>query len=407
MWIDQTLVKQRTYSLYRFLLIVGIVLVSFNLRPGITSVGPLFSLIQGDLGLANWSVGLLTSLPLLAFAAMSPIAPTLGEKLTNERAILVGLIVLGIGMSIRSISFIVFLFAGTILVGLGIAICNVLLPGFIKDKFSLKVALMTGVYSTVMNIFAAAASGLSIPLASGLHWGWQRSLLFWMIPVVLAIILWIYLDRKNQKDQKGIEIKYMAPSRKGKMWRSPLAWQVALFMGLQSTLFYVTISWLPEILVVNSGLSPATAGWVLSFIQFIGLPGSFIVPIIAGKLKSQRILVVVLAMCMITGFTGLLLGSSFPVIMLSTSFIGLALSGNFALALTFLGLRARTAVEAAQLSGMAQAIGYLLAALGPVTVGLLYDVTHAWTIPIMTLIGVSIFMLGFGLYAGRNRYVLN
>ncbi|WP_087972334.1 CynX/NimT family MFS transporter [Oceanobacillus rekensis] len=390
--------------LYYILLIAGIVIIAFNLRPAITSVGPVISLIRDDIGLSSWSAGLLTSLPLIAFAIMSPMAPRLGNRYTNERAMIIGLILLFFGISIRSISVVFLLFMGTLFVGLGIAILNVLLPGIIKDKFPAKVGLMTSVYSTSMGIFAASASGLSVPLANTMNGGWQTALLVWTIPAVLGIIVWIYLSRKERTTNQTE--KYYVHTTDNRIWRSPLAWQVAGFMGFQSFLFYVTISWLPTILS-DSGLSMTTAGWMLSFTQIIGLPASFLVPMIAEKLKSQRGIVIVLTLSGFLGYGGLLLGKSYTIMLISVILIGITLAGAFALALAFLGMRARTAKQAAELSGMAQSIGYLLAAMGPIIIGYLYDLTNAWTIPLITIMSVCVLVLLFGLGAGRNKYVLD
>lgn len=404
MTVHHSIAEDRTKRMYRFLLIAGIIVIAFNLRPGMTSVGPLVGIIRDDIGLANWSAGLLTSLPLIAFAAISPIVPSISNKLTNEWTMVLGLAIIVLGISIRSISFVTLLFTGTILVGLGIAICNVLLPGVIKDKFPTKVALMTSVYSTTMGIFAAIASGLSVPFARGLNWGWQLSLLVWAIPAFIGIILWIYLSRKN-KTPNEVKVGYDS-SNNGQIWRSPLAWQVALFMGLQSSLFYVSISWLPEILHHN-GLNLTTAGWMLSYTQLIGMPASFIVPVITGRLKSQRILVVILGISALLGLTGLLLSSSFITLAISSTFLGVTLGGCFALALTFLAIRAKNAKHASELSGMAQSIGYLLAAIGPVFIGFLHDLTNEWTVPLIVLIGITVLVIIFGLGAGRNKYVLD
>ncbi|MFC3041531.1 CynX/NimT family MFS transporter [Virgibacillus xinjiangensis] len=386
------------------MLFLGIIMVAFNLRPAITSVGPLMGVIRDDLGLSNWSAGLLTSLPLVAFAIISPVAPKLGNRFTNERTLLLGLFVLFVGISIRSVSFMLFVFIGTLLIGIGIAICNVLLPGVIKEKFPAKVALMTSIYSTAMGIFAATASGLSIPLATGLGLGWQTALLVWATPAIIGIFLWIYIARK---DKAGKEMTMSAVDLSdNRMWKSPLAWQVAGFMGFQSFLFYVTISWLPEILHAY-GVSMATAGWMLSFMQFVGLPSSFLVPVIAGKFKSQRGVVIVLCSISAVGYGGLMVGSSYTVMVICTILIGIALSGSFALALAFLGMRSKTARNAAELSGMAQSIGYVLAAVGPILIGYLYDLTGSWNYPLLTLIGVTTAIMLFGMGAGRDRYVLD
>src|SRR5699024_9591100 len=344
-----------------------------------------------------------TSLPLLAFAAMSPIVPSLGNRYSNERIMLFGLLLLIAGIGIRSISVVSLLFIGTACIGLGIAICNVLLPGVIKEHFPAKVTLMTSIYSTTMGVFAAIASGLSIPIATKIGWGWPFALLIWTIPAMLAVIIWMYLSKVTNAN-RDTGLQYVTKSDR-RIWRSPLAWQVALYMGLQSSLFYVTITWLPEMLF-DFGVERSTAGWLLSYTQIIGMPASLTVPIIAGKLKSQAPLVIMLSTSVIIGYTGLLIGNSLPILVISTTLIGITLGGSFALALTFLAIRARNAKHAAYLSGMAQSIGYLIAACGPIFIGFLYDVTHAWTFPLITLIGIAVLVLIFGLKAGQDRFVL-
>ncbi len=383
------------------MLITGIVFVAFNLRPAITSVGPLVGIIQEDLGLMHWSAGFLTSLPLIAFAIMSPIVPKLASRLRNEQALILGLVTLLIGIGLRFISLTFFLFAGTLFVGVGIAICNVLLPVVVKGQFPMKVGLMTSIYSTSMGLMASLASGVSVPLANGLDLGWQNTLIIWGIPAVLAIVIWVYLAKSNEETQVKLT---KDRSHDQAIWRSRLAWQIALFMGFQSFQFYVVISWLPEILH-SKGASMETAGWLLSITQLIGLPFSFLVPVLAGRLRSQQWLVVLLGLSSISGFGGLLLGQSYPVWMMSILFLGIGLGGCFPLALTFLGMRARDARQASELSGMAQSIGYVLAAVGPLFIGFLYDLTHMWTLPLITLIIITGLMILFGVYAGRDRYV--
>lgn len=394
---------EQTKRTYQFLLVSAIILVAFNLRPGITSVGPLIGIIRDDVGLANWSAGLLTSLPLIAFAIMSPIAPKLGHKFTNERAMLIGMLILILGIGTRSIANAVLLFTGTLLVGFGIAILNVLLPGFIKASFPTKVGLITGIYTTSMSLMAAAGSGLSVPLATGLGLGWKLALAVWVIPAILGLIIWIYLSKKHLNGNK-VEVKSFQSNNR--MWKDTLAWQVALYMGLQSFLFYVTISWLPEILH-HQGLSMATAGWMLSFTQFIGLPASFAIPVLSERFKSQRVLVFILSALSIFGYGGLLISKSFPVLIISCICIGFFLAGAFALALTFLGIRARNPKDAAELSGMAQSLGYILAAFGPILIGYLFDITGAWTVSIITILIDAILVFIFGMFAGRDRYVLD
>lgn len=391
----------RVRSTYIFLLVAGIVLVAFNLRPAITSVGPLVGMIQEDVGLAHWSAGLLMSFPLLVFATISPIVPKLANRLTKEKTLLVGLSSLFIGIVIRSIPMTFFLFTGTLFIGVGIAIGNVLLPAVVKDKFPQKFGLMTSVYSTSMGLIASLASGVSVPLAEDLNLGWQGALIVWGIPAFIAILLWAYLLKFNQGNQ--IEPKKVAPSSIG-IWRSPLAWQIAIFMGFQSFLFYVTISWLPEI-IQSHGLSMGTAGWLLSICQFVGLPASFFIPVIAGRYQSQVRIALILGVLSVIGYSGLLFSSSYPILIISIILIGIALGGNFPLALSYIGLRSKNGNQAAELSGMAQSTGYILAAIGPLLIGYLYDHTHLWTIPLIALSVISVVVLLFGMLSGRNRYV--
>ena len=391
----------KSKSLYIYLLITGIVLVAFNLRPAITSLGPLVGMIKEDVGLAHWSAGLLMSLPLLAFATMSSVVPKLANRLTNELLLVSGLCILLIGIGVRSISMAFFLFTGTLFIGIGIAVGNVLLPAIVKDKFPKKFGLMTSVYSTSMGVVASLASGVSVPLANSLNLGWQGALLVWGIPVVMAILIWVYLLKYNQRNQTKIK---KVRSSDNQIWRSPLAWQIAIFMGFQSFLFYVTIAWLPEILH-HHGLSMETAGWLLSFAQIMGLPASFFIPVIAGRLRSQLWIAFGLGLCAIGGYGGLLLGSSYSILITSIILIGIALGGYFPLALSYIGLRARNARQAAELSGMAQSIGYILAAVGPMFIGYLYDLAHDWTVPLMTLIIISLVVMLFGMSSGRDQYV--
>jgi MFS transporter, CP family, cyanate transporter len=394
--------KAKAKSTYIYFFIIGIVLIAFNLRPAITSLGPLVGMIQEDVGLAHWSAGLLMSLPLVVFAIMSPLVPKIANKLTNELTLIMGLTSLLVGIAIRSIPMTFFLFTGTFLAGLGIAIGNVLLPAVVKDKFPEKFGLMTSVYSTSMGLIASLASGVSIPLAMDLNLGWQGAQIVWALPVVVAIIVWILLRKNNLRDSRVIQQKESADANR--LWRTPLAWQIAIFMGFQSFLFYVTISWLPEILH-SHGMSMGAAGWMLSFTQLVGLPASFFIPVLAGRSLSQVRISFMLGMCAVLGYSGLLLGSSYPILIVSIVLIGIALGGSFPLALTFIGLRARSANQAAALSGMTQSTGYILAAVGPLFIGYLYDTAHSWTIPIITLILVSVIVIIFGMMSGRNRYV--
>lgn len=384
------------------LLIVGVILVAFNLRPAITAVGPLIGLIDADLDLPGWSLGILTSLPLIGFAVMSPVAPILGRKYSNEMVLIGGMVFLGIGIIIRSVPIVPFLFGGTLLIGVGIAVANVLLPGILKERFPDNVPLMTGVYSTAMGLMAALASGISIPLASLDNSSWELSLGVWLVPALLAILVWVYFV-KRRRSANEVEVHYI-PASEVRMWRSRLAWEVSIFLGLQAFFYYVIITWLPTILQAN-GVSSESAGWLLSYAQLIGLPIGFLLPVLAGKLKSQSILTAGISLLALIGSAGLLFEGSNIIMMISVTIVGIATGGLFPLALAFLGMRASNARHAAELSGMAQALGYFLAALGPIVMGFLHDIAMGWHLPLVVLMVVLVIMLFAGYGAGRNRTI--
>lgn len=310
--------------------------------------------------------------------------------------------ILSFGMIVRSIPFIPLLFIGTILIGVGIAISNVLLPGIIKERFPNQVPLMTSMYTTTMSLFAALASGVSIPLAIGAGLGWEFALGIWIVPALAGIAIWVYFVKQRRSAD---EVKmYYVKADDSKMWRSPLAWQVAIFLGLQAFSYNALMTWLPEILI-DYGVTSESAGWMLSFNQLIGLPASLIIPIIAGKFTSQRGIILFLCSLAFIGYIGLLSGESYDVMIWSVGLIGVAYGGLFPLSLAFLAMRTSTAMQAAKLSGMAQAIGYALAAIGPILVGSLVDRTGTWTFSLSILLFVTVLNLIVGLGAGRNRVI--
>ncbi|WP_418304053.1 CynX/NimT family MFS transporter [Novibacillus thermophilus] len=380
-------------------LLIGIVAISANLRPAITSVGPLIGFIRDDMHLSNGLAGLLTTLPLVAFAVFSPLAPKFSRRLGIEMTLFLGLMTLVAGIMLRSTPSMSTLYTGTFTIGTAIAVSNVLLPSLIKQKFSDRVGLMTGVYTTFMGGFAALGSGVSVPLASHLGFGWRSALGFWAVLAAFAALVWLpQLRHQNRSGtSQRIDVKL------GGLWRSPLAWQVTCFMGLQSSIFYVTVTWIPNLLH-DSGMDPSTSGWMVSYMQLIGLPATFIVSVLADRRPNQKRIVFAISSLYIVAFAGLLsLKTAWVYVWITL--LGIGQSSTISLALAFLALRARNAQQAAELSGMAQSVGYLLAAVGPVAIGYLYDLTQTWSVPLTVLMFVSFCMLFAGLGAGRNAYV--
>lgn len=398
---SQSLTSVRTSAAKNKFLILGIIFIAFNLRSGITSVGPLIGSIRNELGISNGVAGLITTIPLLSFAICSPLIPRLGRKFGNELTLFAGLIIMIMGILIRSTGITAALFAGTALIGVGVAMGNVLLPSVVKQKFPEKVGLMTSLYSTAMGVFAALASGLSIPLSEGLNLGWKNTLGFWVLLVLLAAVVWVPQLHIHRESAGIKEIN----SIKSPLLRSPLAWQVTFFMGLQSFLFYCAVAWFPAILQ-SKGMSVSMAGWMLSFMQLVSLPASFITPIVAARLENQKVIAGGVGILDIIGITGLIIGGNGSLIVPSIFIIGIAQGASISLVLTLFGLRTTNAKQAAELSGMAQSIGYLLAATGPILIGFLFDKTHSWTVPLAALIAVSAVLIIMGIGAGRNQYVL-
>lgn len=384
-----------------WLLLLGILLIAANLRASITAVGPIVSDIQSSFGLSSAMTGLLTTLPLLAFALVSPLAPRFAQRISMENTLFLAMVILTGAIVIRSLPFAAALFAGTVLLGMAIAAANVLLPSLIKRDFPTSVGMMTGLYSVVMNLGAALASGFSIPIAEQLGFGWQGMLAFWSLIALIATASWLPqtrpITRIRHLKKTGDRVK--RPSMLG----SALVWQVTLFMGLQSFCFYVNISWLPEILF-DRGMSHADAGWMLSLLQFVSLPATFIIPVIAGKQASQRGLAVLTAALLLIGYLGLLIGSSalIPVCMI---LLGIAGGSGFSLAVMFFVLRTRSTEQSAQLSGLAQSIGYLLAAAGPLLFGFIHDRTHNWIVSLAMLAVVTVIFGIIGWGAGANKYL--
>ncbi|RKD25024.1 transporter [Ammoniphilus oxalaticus] len=390
-----------------WMMIAGIIFIAMNLRSPLTSVGPLIGFIKQDLGISNTLAGMITTLPLLAFAFFSPFVPRLSQKYGLERIIFVSTFFLTLGIVLRSLSGITALYVGTVILGLAISVSNVLLPSLIKREFSGKIGMMTGVYSISMNVLGAIASGLSVPLAIGVGLGWRGALSVWGMLSFVALFVWgapLFFRNRTRRQKTGQAAIHSEIDKSNvNVWRSRLAWQVTFFMGLQSMVFYILIAWLPEILKVR-GLSPDQSGWLLSLMQLFLLPFTFIVPIVAGRMVNQRLLVMISFVLTLSGTLGIMLGSM-RVTVISILILGVGAGFSFSLAMMFFGLRARNAQQSAELSGMAQAFGYLLAASGPALFGYARDVTNSWTAPLMILVVASILLFIFGMGAGRNRYI--
>ncbi|UZE28177.1 CynX/NimT family MFS transporter [Pseudomonas asplenii] len=394
---DDAIVQQAQPVLHRpWLLLLGLVLVALNLRPALSSMAPMLSDVSRSLGLSAAKAGLLTTLPVLCLGLFAPLAPLLARRFGSERVVLGILLTLAGGMILRSSLGEFGLFAGSILAGASIGVIGVLLPGIVKRDFAKHAGAMTGVYTMALCMGAAMAAGSTVPLSQYLGNSWSLGLGFWVVPALLAALLWL----PQVGSQHGA---HQAAYRVRGLLRDPLAWQVTLYMGLQSSLAYIVFGWLPSVLI-GRGLTPTQAGIVLSGSILLQLASSLAAPWLATRGKDQRLAILVVMLLTLGGLFGCLYA---PIEGLWgwAILLGLGQGGTFSLALTLIVLRSRDAHVAANLSSMAQGIGYTLASMGPFAVGLVHDLTGGWQALgwIFAVIGLGAIIAGLG--AGRALYV--
>ncbi|OZM78651.1 MFS transporter [Pseudonocardia sp. MH-G8] len=366
------------------------------MRPAVVGVAPVLAQIQASERLSGTTAGILTALPVLCFGLLAPAGPLLARRFGIERALLTALVVLCVGFVVRSSGPLVALFAGTVLVGAAIAVGNVLLPSLIKRDFAGRTGLMTGLYTMAITGGATLAAGITVPVAQAAGLEWHGALLVWVLFAVVALLCWVPQVRRVSRPTSEGE------PRPGGLWRDALAWQVTAYMGLQSLSYFAVMGWLPAVLV-DRGFDPVAAGWMLSLTSAAGVVGATIAPMLATRARAQRGLVVV-----VTAVAGLGLVGVFAVTGIEVAavvLLGTAQSAALGLSLTFVALRAPDAAHAAQLSGMAQSVGYVVAAAGPFAVGALRDATGGWTMPFVLLLVVLAVQGVSGVLAARDRLV--
>lgn len=375
---------------------VAIVLAAANLRPAVVAVAPLLGDIRHTQQLGGAAAGLLTTLPVLCFGVMSPLAPRLGRRLGLERAVFASLAVLLAGIVVRLGAPTFALFGGTLLVGLSVGVINVLLPALIKRDFSSRAGMMTGLYSMTLSGGAAIAAGLTVPIRDVTGWAWRPTLAVWGVLAVVALIFLTpqALGRQHRDVPE-------APARTS-LLHSRIAWAVTIYMGMQSLIFYTVTAWLPEFFSAR-GMSDARAGWMLSLFGIVGAVCSLVMPMIATRTRDQRLIAVSTTVICGVALLGLVWGPDLPV--LWVSLIGIGPGTGIGLALLMMVLRAGTTQQTSQLSGMAQTIGYLLAAIGPILIGVLHDVTHSWTLAMVVLAVFAVPQAVGGFVAGADRRI--
>ncbi|AUH49825.1 cyanate transporter [Chromobacterium sp. ATCC 53434] len=378
------------------LLLLGLVLVGLNLRPALSSLAPVLSMVSRDVGLSPALAGLLTTLPVACLGIFGPLAPRLARRLGSEKTIAVVLLALAAGILLRTQLGQFGLFAGSALAGAAIGVIGVLLPGIVKRDFASRAGLMTGVYTMALCLGAALAAGLTVPTAEAFGHDWRPALALWALPAVLALaVWWPQLATRHAAAQGRWRVEGLL--------RDPLAWQVTLFMGLQSSLAYIVFGWLPSILM-DRGLTPMQGGLMLSLSTMVQVPASLLVPMLAHRCRDQRPPIAATLLMVIAGLLGMLYAPTDGLIIWA-ALLGFGQGGLFSTALSLLAHRSADQHVAASLSGMAQGIGYMLASMGPFAVGLIRGHSHAaWPLAILfCLIAATAFCIG--MLAGRKRLV--
>lgn len=380
-------------------MMLSVILVAFCLRIIITGVGPLLPEITESLGLSGSASGLLTTLPLIAFAAVSSLAGGLGRRWGEGHTISIGLCLILLGTVLRSIAGVAGLYIGTAIVGIGTALGNVLLPAVVKAEYPTRVGQVTAFFTVAMVAAAALALALNVPLANaGL--GWRGALLVWGAAVVITLIVW----RKNAFLRLEATEQPEAAAPEKPIWKSGLAWCVMLYFGINSLIFYAIIGWLPTILQ-SSGMESGTAGIVTALYQMVSLIPSLVVPTLAGRRQDQRGWLLLGSILNIIGIITLMSSAAAAAQVTATVILGIANGCAFSMGLALMGFRAKNAVDAARLSGFAQSAGYALAATGPMVVGWLYDLTPNWNTGLGYVLFTSVVALLAGQRAGRNETV--
>jgi MFS transporter, CP family, cyanate transporter len=379
-------------------LLLGILVVGATLRAPITIVGPLLDLIRSDFNLSAGQAGVLTALPLAAFAVVSPFVGMLGGRYGLERTLYAGLAIVAAGILLRSSGPAWALFCGTWLIGSGIAAGNVLLPSLLKRDFAANISTATASYTLVMALTSALSSAMATPIARFGNNGWPLALSSVLVLPLLALSLWIPLVFRGRSAAPSPASASAAVST----WRSTVAWQISIFMGLNSLLYYALVSWMPSVLV-QAGYSHQEAG-SLQGVMHVASAVTALVMVPAGRrIRDQRLAALSTSIFTGCGFAGLAFAPEHA--MAWVCLLGVGIGAGMILALSFLSLRASSAPQVAALSSMAQCVGYVLGAAGPLLLGMLHDVQGGWTLPLSECAAIAMMMACAGWLAGRDRRI--
>jgi CP family cyanate transporter-like MFS transporter len=370
-----------------------VALVAMNLRPAVASVGPVLPEMRAEVPLSGTGAAVLTFLPVLCFGLFAAVAPRLGRRVGIEATLLMVVTAVAIGLAVRVLDGPVLLFVGTVVAGGAIAIGNVLVPPLVKRDFPRRAGLMMGVYTMTVSGAAAVAAGLTVPLGDAIGLGWRGALAVWVVPAVLAAVVWLPRARGH--------IRTAVAPPGGSLWRSALAWQVTIYFGLQSLSYYAVLAWLPSI-YRDHGFSAAGAGVLLSVAGLVQIPVALVLPALASRSSNQVGYISGCTVLIGAGLAGVLWAPT-AAPYLWVVLMGVGQGGAFALGLNLFVLRTRRVSDTARLSAMAQTVGYVISAFGPLLVGVVHDATGSWDPPVLLLLVLLAPQLVFGALSARAR----
>ncbi|MEU9562796.1 MFS transporter [Streptomyces sp. NPDC048161] len=388
------------------LVVVGLVLTALNLRPAITSLGALLEEVRDGLHMSGSVAGVLTSVPPLCFAVFGIMAPRLARRFGPGAVVCAGMIAITAGLVIRPlVGGTAGFLAASALALMGIAVSNVLMPVIVKRWFPDRVGSMTGLYSMALALGTSLAAAVTVPMTSALGGSWRLGLGVWAALAAVAILPWIPVVR-DRGGAPGQPVAQHAGTGTPalKITRSRTAWALACFFGLQATAAYITMGWMPQIFR-DAGVSAGTAGVLLAVTMAMGVPLAFVIPRVAARMKNQGPIVVFLGSCGLIGYAGLYLapaGGAWAWALL----LGIS-NCSFPLALTMIGMRSRTGAGVVRLSAFAQSVGYLISIPGPLLIGVLYQHSGGWELPIALMAGLMVPQMAVGILAGRDRTIEN
>ncbi len=394
---------RRTPPVRAGLALTGVLLIGVNLRVAFVSVGPLLADIGREFDFSSAQSGLLTGLPLIAFALFSPLAPAVAIRIGLDRALWLSLALLAAGTVFRSTPVPTSLWTGTVLIGIAIAFLNVLLPSLIKRDFPGRISQLTGLYIAAQSLVTALGAAVVVPVSLVPGSGWRLALGIWagLALIAMAILLPGLKRGKADGDAAGSAVEEpSAPVRFRSPWRTLLGWQVTLFMGLQSVGFFVVTTWLPSI-ERDQGISETTSGLHVSAFLVVGTASSLLTGAVLGRFADQRLLGMAGSLLAMAGFLGLLAAPELSLVWVVVSASGCG--SMIVTALSLFSLRTTNHVQAAALSGMAQSVGYAIGAAGPVLFGFLYDLSGGWTVPLAASAGIMGLSCAMAFLAGRDR----